>query len=204
MRNRLSVGLALLRATGVGAVLVLLVNPTWSRPVPTTAPPLVLLDASLSMAAPAGPWRAALDSARRLASGGPIWRFGGDAEVTAFDTSSPAAGATRLGPGLAAAAARGGPVVVITDGAVTDAADLPPTCAAGPACSCCPVPSSSTRTSPRSTGRAASSREIPCGCGSSTERQGGGTGDGGRGLPSRSPLTHAVYCPDPSFFPTAV
>ena len=125
MRNRLSVGLALLRATGVGAVLVLLVNPTWSRPVPTTAPPLVLLDASLSMAAPAGPWRAALDSARRLASGRPIWRFGGDAEVTAFDTSSPAAGATRLGPGLAAAAARGGPVVVITDGAVTDAADLP-------------------------------------------------------------------------------
>ena len=124
MRNRLSVGLAVLRTVGIGAVVVLLINPTRSRPLPTTAPPLVLLDASLSMAGPAGPWRAALDSARRLAAGGTIWRFGGG--VSAFDTTAPAEGATRLGPGLAAAAARGGPVVVITDGAVADVADLSP------------------------------------------------------------------------------
>ena len=124
MRNRLSVGLAVLRTVGIGAVVVLLINPTRSRPLPTTAPPLVLLDASLSMAGPAGPWRAALDSARRLAAGGTIWRFGGS--VSAFDTTAPGEGATRLGPGLAAAAARGGPVVVITDGAVADVADLPP------------------------------------------------------------------------------
>lgn len=123
MRSRLSVGLGLLRAAGVGAVVLLLVNPTRSRPVPASAPPLVLLDASLSMAAPAGPWRAALDSAGRLAAGGPIWRFG--AGVTAFDTNPPAEGATRLAPALAAAAARGGPLVVITDGAVADAAELP-------------------------------------------------------------------------------
>jgi hypothetical protein len=119
----LSVGLGLLRAAGIGAVVLLLVNPTRSRPVSTSAPPLVLLDASLSMAAPAGPWRAALDSARRLAAGGPIWRFG--AGVAAFDTTPPADGATRLAPALAAAAARGGPLVVVTDGAVTDAAELP-------------------------------------------------------------------------------
>jgi len=124
VRNRLSIGLAALRAVGIGAVVLLLLNPTRSRPLAVTAPPLVLLDASLSMAGPAGPWRAALDSARRLAAGGTIWRFG--VGVTAFDTTAPAEGATRLGPGLAAAAARGGPVVVITDGAVADAADLPP------------------------------------------------------------------------------
>jgi hypothetical protein len=123
VRSRLSVGLALLRAAGVGAILLLLVNPTRSRTIPSRTPPLVLLDASLSMAGPAGPWRAALDSARRLAAGGTIWRFGNG--VSAFDTSPPAEGATRLAPGLAAAAARGGPVVVVTDGAVADVADLP-------------------------------------------------------------------------------
>jgi hypothetical protein len=125
VRKRLTIGLALLRTVGLLAVLVLLVNPTQSRPVPSSAPPLVLLDASLSMAVPAGPWPAALDSARRLALGGPIWRFGGNSGVTAFDTTPPAEGASRLGPALAAAAARGGPVVVITDGAVADAVDLP-------------------------------------------------------------------------------
>lgn len=123
MRSRLTIGLALLRLLGIGAVVLLLVNPTRSRPAPAGGPTLVLLDASLSMAEPAGPWRAALDSARRLAAGGPIWRFGG--AVAAFDTSPPAEGVTHLAPALAAAAARGGPVVVVTDGAVADAADLP-------------------------------------------------------------------------------
>jgi len=129
--RRLTLGLAVLRAVGLGALLVLFLNPTRSKPVPTTAPPLVLLDASLSMTGANGPWRAALDSARRLVTGdtgggaaGTIWRFG-DA-VTAFDTSPPRAGASRLAPALAAAAARGGPIVVITDGAIGDTADLPP------------------------------------------------------------------------------
>ncbi len=125
MRSRLTHGLALLRAVGLGALLLLLFNPTRSRPAVTTTPPLVLLDASLSMGGTNGSWHTALDSARGLAGpgGGAIWRFG-DA-VTAFDTSPPEAGTSRLGPALASAWARGGPVVVVTDGAIADTLDLP-------------------------------------------------------------------------------
>ena len=125
MLGRLNLGFALLRALGIGALLLLLLNPTRSRPAGTTTPPLVLLDASLSMRGTNGPWQAALDSARRLAGtgGGVIWRFGD--VVTAFDTSPPAAGASRLAPALAAAGARGGPVVVVTDGAIADTVELP-------------------------------------------------------------------------------
>src|SRR3989449_9761140 len=118
------------RATALGALILLLWNPAVSRVESGVATPLVLLDASLSMAGQGGGWRAALDTARALAHGGVIWRFGD--RVTAFDTLPPADGASRLGPALAAAAARGGPVVVVTDGAITDAADLPPDLARGP------------------------------------------------------------------------
>jgi hypothetical protein len=126
MRGRLTLGLAALRLIGLTALVLLLLDPTWTMPEGAGgAAPLTLLDASLSMRAPEGPWAAALDSARRLAGPtGTIWRFG-DA-VTAFDTTLPAAGATRLAPALAAAAARGGPVTVITDGAIGDTADLAP------------------------------------------------------------------------------
>ncbi len=130
MRRGVSLGLALLRATALGALVLLLWNPAVSRVESGVATPLVLLDASLSMAGQGGGWHAALDTARALAHGGVIWRFG--ARVTAFDTLPPADGASRLGPALAAAAARGGPVVVVTDGAITDAADLPPDLARGP------------------------------------------------------------------------
>jgi hypothetical protein len=123
MRRRLTLELALLRAVALGALLLLVVNPVRSRPGGARVPPLVLLDASLSMAGATGVWRAALDSARRLAVGGLIWRFG-DA-VTAFDTGAPAAGRSRLGPALAAAAGRRGPIIVVTDGAISDAADVP-------------------------------------------------------------------------------
>jgi hypothetical protein len=125
VRGRVTLGFALLRAVGLGALLLLLFNPSGSRPAGTITPPLVLLDASLSMRGTNGPWPAALDSARRLAGpgGGAIWRFGD--VVTAFDTSPPAAGTSRLGPALAAAGARGGPVVVVTDGAIADTLDLP-------------------------------------------------------------------------------
>ena len=44
----------------------------------------------------------------------------------AFDSTPPRDGATRLGPALEAAAARGGAVVVITDGEVSDIPDLAP------------------------------------------------------------------------------
>src|SRR5690242_9910372 len=120
--RRLGVGLLALRATGVAALLLLLWNPGVRAPA-DAARPLVLLDASLSLAGHGGRWSAALDTARALARGGVIWRFG--ARVAAFDTAPPADGASRLAPALAAAAARGGPVVVVTDGELPDVADLP-------------------------------------------------------------------------------
>ena len=123
MRRRVTLGLAALRATGVGALVLLIWNPAAARLGVGDAPRLVLLDASLSMAGRGGRWRAALDTARALAHGDVIWRFG--ARVTAFDTLSPGDGATRLAPALAAAAARGGPVAIVTDGAITDLADVP-------------------------------------------------------------------------------
>jgi hypothetical protein len=122
--HRVTLGLALLRAAALSALALLLWNPAVSRVEPGGAPPLVLLDASLSMAGTGGHWRAALDTARALGRGGVIWRFG--ARVTAFDTLPPTDGASQLGPALAAAAARGGPIVVVTDGAISDRADLPP------------------------------------------------------------------------------
>ena len=123
MRRGVTLGLALLRAAGLGALALLVWNPTIPRAAAGDQSPLVLLDASLSMAGHGGRWRQALDTARALAHGGVIWRFG--ARVTAFDTVAPAAGASRLAPALAAAAARGGPIVIVTDGAVSDLADLP-------------------------------------------------------------------------------
>jgi len=126
MHRRLTWGLASLRVTGCVALLLLLWNPISSRLLPGTAAPLVLLDASLSMAGHGGRWREALDSARALAGGrgGVIWRFG--AQVAAFDSGPPSDGASRLGPAIAAAAARGGPVTVVTDGAVSDVTALAP------------------------------------------------------------------------------
>ncbi len=122
--RRLTLVPLVLRTIGLGAVLVLLINPSRSRPVSGGTPPLVLLDASLSMAGANGSWPAALDSARRLGAGGSIWRFGN--EVEAFDSSAPHDGQSLLAPALSAAAARGGPVTVITDGAIADSGDLPP------------------------------------------------------------------------------
>ena len=115
-----------LRAVALLALILLLWNPASSRTLPAGDQPIVLLDASLSMQGRGAPWRQALDSARALARarGALVWRFG--ARVAAFDTSAPADGATRLTPALEAAAARGGEVVVITDGAIADAAALPP------------------------------------------------------------------------------
>lgn len=81
--------------------------------------PLVLLDGSLSMAAAGGSWRAARDSARRW---GAVRTFGDDAGV---GDSLPDRGASRLESALAAAAAAGRRVLVVSDGEVDDAATLP-------------------------------------------------------------------------------
>jgi len=126
VRRRVTLGLAALRATGLAALVLLLWNPTAARVEARGAQPLVLLDASLSMAGGShgGRWHEALDSARALAAGGVIWRFG--ERVAGFDTTPPMDGASRLAPALDAAAARGGPVTVVSDGAISDRADIPP------------------------------------------------------------------------------
>ena len=124
MRRRVTLGLAALRAAALGALVLLLWNPSAARIAAGGAPPLVLLDASLSMAGHGGRWRDALDTGRALAQGGIIWRFG--ERVAGFDTLPPTDGASRLAPALEAAAARGGAVTVVSDGAIPDLADVPP------------------------------------------------------------------------------
>ena len=123
------VGLAALRTVGLGALVLLLFNP--ARGVRMTGgPPTVLLDASLSMAAAGGNWAAALDTARALAGAdGLLLRFG--TEVSSFDTLGPADGLSRVGRALSETRARGGPVIVVSDGELSDARTLPPTLLAG-------------------------------------------------------------------------
>ncbi len=124
MRRRVTLGFAALRAAALGALVLLVWNPTAARVEAGGASPLVLLDASFSMAGHGGRWQDALDTARALAQGGVIWRFG--ERVAGFDTLPPTDGASRLAPALDAAAARGGPVTVVSDGAIADLADIPP------------------------------------------------------------------------------
>jgi len=124
MHRRLTWGLALLRVTGCAALVVLLWNPIFTRLLPGTVAPLVLLDASLSMIGQGGRWREAVDSARALARGGVIWRFG--ARIAPFDSTPPLDGTSLLAPAIAAAAARGEPVAVVTDGNVSDAGTIAP------------------------------------------------------------------------------
>ncbi|HWZ29228.1 MAG TPA: hypothetical protein VNX15_11735, partial [Gemmatimonadales bacterium] len=123
MRSLNTAGPLALRITGVASLLLLLWNPAVTRRAPGGGAPVVLLDASLSMGARNGLWARALDTARALGRGGVILRFGG--EVTAFDTSAPGDGTSLLGPALAAAAARGGPITIVTDGAIDDLDALP-------------------------------------------------------------------------------
>ncbi len=116
------VALAVLRAAGIAALALLLINPARLRRGPT-APPTVLLDASLSLGSAGGRWAEAQDSARALAGGsGVVLRFG--ARVAALDTLPPEDGSTRLADALQQAEGRPGPVIVVTDGEVEDAATL--------------------------------------------------------------------------------
>jgi len=80
---------------------------------------LVLLDASLSMGAPGGRWSEARDSALRW---GEVRRFG---DERASSDSVPARGRSLLAPALLAASVSGRPVIVVTDGEIEDAGDLP-------------------------------------------------------------------------------
>lgn len=119
-----AVPLAVLRAVAWAGVAALLVDPGCRH---GTVPPAVLLDGSLSMLDPGGDarWRAAEDSARRLAAGGPVVLFGAT-PVAWHPGARPAAATSLLLPALREAISRGGPIVIVTDGEVDDAAALPP------------------------------------------------------------------------------
>ena len=81
--------------------------------------PVVLLDASLSLAADSGRWKEARDSAARW---GEIRLFGDERNST--DTT-PSRGRSRLTAALEAAAASARPVVVVSDGEIEDISDIP-------------------------------------------------------------------------------
>jgi hypothetical protein len=107
------------RAVAWAALGLLLLN--LSCPV-AVAPrrPLVLLDASLSLTAAGGRWSEARDSAARW---GEVHRFG---DERGSDDTLPDRGRSLLGPALVAASASDRPIVVVTDGEIEDAGDLPP------------------------------------------------------------------------------
>lgn len=119
-----AIGLTALRATAFGALVLLVVDPTLGRGS-TEDHPVVLLDGSLSMQAAGGHWADAVDTAVALArGGGSVLRFG--AETRPNDSLPPTDGESNLLPALRAAVGRGGPIDVVTDGAITDGLSLPP------------------------------------------------------------------------------
>jgi hypothetical protein len=82
--------------------------------------PLVLLDASLSMGAAGGRWAEAKDSAARW---GEVRQFGDRRPST---DSIPTRGRSLLGPVLLAASGSDRPLIVVTDGEIEDAREVPP------------------------------------------------------------------------------
>ncbi|MEZ4412645.1 MAG: hypothetical protein R2910_06660 [Gemmatimonadales bacterium] len=108
----------LLRAIAWGGLGALLVNPSCPGPV-DTRPPLVLLDASLSMLADSAHWSIAVDTARSL---GRVRWFG---DARPWTDSVPGRGQSDLAPSLAAASAIGRQTVVVTDGELDDLGDAP-------------------------------------------------------------------------------
>ena len=105
-----------LRALGWGTLTLLLFNASCPSLRPAERP-LVLLDGSLSMQAAGGRWAEALTLAR---DAGEVRLVGPPSP-----DSSPSAGRSRLAGALAAARAGGRPVIVISDGEIEDAGELP-------------------------------------------------------------------------------
>ena len=116
--------LAALRWAAIAVLVLLLADPPWlggGRP----APPVILLDRSLSMGVPGGRWTEARDTAAELAgSSGRVLGFG--RTVGPLVDSLPEDGASQIREALAAARAGAGAVWVVTDGELTDAAGIPP------------------------------------------------------------------------------
>lgn len=100
---------------GLGA---LLANPGCPGSV-DSRPPVVLLDASLSMTAAPGQWQIASDSAHRL---GRVRWFG---DARPWTDSMPERGRSDLGTALQTAVSTGRRVVVVTDGELDGAGELP-------------------------------------------------------------------------------
>ena len=105
------------RAVAWGALGILLLDMSCATPR-DPGRPLVLLDASLSLAADSGRWSEARDSA---AAWGEVRTFGD--ERTQLDTV-PGRGRSQLGPALRAAAASDRQVIVVSDGEIEDVPDL--------------------------------------------------------------------------------
>jgi hypothetical protein len=107
------------RAIAWSALGLLLVNV--SCPV-SRAPlrPLVLLDGSLSMDVAGGRWSEARDSAARW---GEVRQFG---DIRSSTDSTPTRGRSLLAPALLAASASDRPLIVVTDGEIEDAREVPP------------------------------------------------------------------------------
>ena len=107
------------RAVAWSALGLLLLN--LSCPVASPARrPLVLLDGSLSLTAAGGRWREARDSANRW---GDVRLFG---DERGGNDTTPNRGRSLLAPALRGASASDRPVIVVTDGEVEDARDVPP------------------------------------------------------------------------------
>ena len=108
------------RAVAWAAIGVLLVNVSCPA-VALRERPIVLLDASLSLDAKAGQWRAARQLADSL---GEPRRFGGVGPDR--DPAVPAFGRSSLAASLGAAAASGRPVIIVSDGEIDDLPDVAP------------------------------------------------------------------------------
>jgi hypothetical protein len=107
------------RAVAWSALGLLLLNLSCPVASPSRRP-LVLLDGSLSLTAAGGHWREARDSAARW---GDVRVFG---DERGGADSLPDRGRSLLAPALRAASAADRPVIVVTDGEIEDARDLPP------------------------------------------------------------------------------
>lgn len=110
---------AVARALAWTALGLLLLDLTCAGPAGPGRRPLVLLDGSLSMVAAGGRWAEARDSARAW---GEVRLFG---DQRPGADSLPDFGRSDLAPALAGALASDRQVIVVSDGEISDAADLP-------------------------------------------------------------------------------